>query len=481
MERLPRYSRAHLSLGQDFFDPVAPAEFPSHKLRYRNDTAAGSVGLAHLNDAQWISHFAKFTSLDPLAQPAPLALRYHGHQFQQYNPDLGDGRGFLFAQLYDLDDGRLLDLGTKGSGTTPYSRSGDGRLTLKGAVREALATGFLELLGVNTSKTLSIIETGEQLFRNDEPSPTRSAVLVRLSHSHIRFGTFQRLSFEGKTEAVAQLIDHCFKYYFSDISENQIQQSTALSFLNAVVSQKAKTVAQWMAAGFVHGVLNTDNMNITGESFDYGPYRFLPYYDPGFTAAYFDHAGLYAFGRQPSAVLWNLRQLAGTLTPFADHTALMDILQGYGPKLESEIAYAVFRRFGVQAPVTEDNCLDLERANEILTVFYQAMRKTSCQYQAPFFDLYGGGTEQLKLAQTGPRSQYYQNHTLAAALAPIVDLPSSDTARKYQRRLDDDVPDLRLPEIEAIWNSIAQGDDWRAFQNTLNSFELAPLAPNATE
>ena len=145
--------------------------------------------------------FWSVRTLSEEAQPSPLALRYHGHQFQHYNPDLGDGRGFLFAQLYDLSDGRLLDLGTKGSGTTPYSRSGDGRLTLKGAVREALATAFLRALGVNTSKTLSIVETGEQLFRGDEPSPTRSAVLVRLSHFHVRFGTFQRLNFEGNTDA----------------------------------------------------------------------------------------------------------------------------------------------------------------------------------------------------------------------------------------------------------------------------------------
>src|SRR5271170_7670008 len=123
----------------------------------------------------------------------PLALRYHGHQFDVYNPALGDGRGFLFAQLQD-DAGRLLDLGTKGSGQTPWSRGGDGRLTLKGGVREVLATEMLEALGVYTSKSFSLFETGEKLTRGDEPSPTRSSVLVRLGHSHIRIGTFQRLA-----------------------------------------------------------------------------------------------------------------------------------------------------------------------------------------------------------------------------------------------------------------------------------------------
>ena len=180
------------SLGDAFYDPVEAADFPQAILRFRNDRWAPAVGLVGLSDAEWIAHFGRFAPLpDNLAQP--LALRYHGHQFRVYNPDIGDGRGFLFAQLRD-GQGRLLDLGTKGSGQTPYSRFGDGRLTLKGAVREVLATEMLEALGVETSKTFSLIETGEALERNDEPSPTRSAVLTRLSWSNVRFGTFQRLS-----------------------------------------------------------------------------------------------------------------------------------------------------------------------------------------------------------------------------------------------------------------------------------------------
>src|SRR6185295_8001328 len=140
---------------------------------------------------------------------------YHGHQFRTYNPDLGDGRGFLFAQLRD-DGGRLLDLATKGSGQTPYSRFGDGRLTLKGGVREVLAAEMLEALGVYTSKAFSLFETGEALTRGDEPSPTRSSVLVRLQHSHIRFGTFQRLATLGLDEQIAKLTDYCLRHYFGE-------------------------------------------------------------------------------------------------------------------------------------------------------------------------------------------------------------------------------------------------------------------------
>jgi len=172
----------HLDLDDRFFRQVTPARFPQHKVRWRNDRAAETVGLAGLDDSQWTDHFARFQPLADNLQ-APLALCYHGHQFGHYNADLGDGRGFLFAQLR-ADDGRILDLGTKGSGTTPFSRTADGRLTLKGAVREILATEMLEALGVNTSKTFSVVETGEALERHDEPSPTRSAVLQAFARSY---------------------------------------------------------------------------------------------------------------------------------------------------------------------------------------------------------------------------------------------------------------------------------------------------------
>ncbi|MFN4186310.1 MAG: protein adenylyltransferase SelO family protein, partial [Hyphomonas sp.] len=146
-------------LGEDYGDAVAPADFPQTALRFRNDRAAASVGLHTLTDAEWIAHFGRFEPLP--GQPGPIAMRYHGHQFRTYNPDLGDGRGFLAAQIRDAS-GRMLDLGTKGSGQTPWSRGADGRLTLKGGVREVLAAGMLEALGVPTSRAFSLIETGEK-------------------------------------------------------------------------------------------------------------------------------------------------------------------------------------------------------------------------------------------------------------------------------------------------------------------------------
>lgn len=284
-----------------------------------------------------------FRAVRPLpgSLPEPLALRYHGHQFRNYNPDLGDGRGFLFAQGHDLDDGRLLDFATKGSGRTPWSRGGDGRLTLKGGVREILATEMLEALGVNTSKSFSLIETGEDLERGDEPSPTRSAVLVRLSHSHIRVGSFQRLAYLEETENLQRLLDYAIATYYPHLADAPDKPA---AFLQAVVANVARTGAQWIAAGFVHGVLNTDNINITGESFDYGPWRFLPAYDPDFTAAYFDENGLYSFGRQPDTLAWNLTRLAECLVPLSSIEALEPALNTIWPIFREQMPAQMLRR-----------------------------------------------------------------------------------------------------------------------------------------
>ena len=200
-----------LAVAEWLGDVVAPAGFPRCELRFRNGRWDQAVGLGELSDEAWVRHFGRFEPL-PGNLPEPLALRYHGHQFRVYNPEIGDGRGFTFAQLRDGEN-RLLDLGTKGSGLTPYSRTADGRLTLKGAVREILATEMLEALGVYTSKTFSVIETGEELVRGDEPSPTRSAVLVRLSHSHIRIGTFQRLAVLEEDAHMRALVDYCLAQF----------------------------------------------------------------------------------------------------------------------------------------------------------------------------------------------------------------------------------------------------------------------------
>ena len=453
------------ALGSEFGDPVAAAGFPQTILRFRNDRAAASVGLETLSDAEWIAHFGCFKPLPGNIDP-PLAQRYHGHQFRTYNPDLGDGRGFLFAQLREAGTGRLLDLGTKGSGQTPWSRSGDGRLTLKGGMREVLATAMLEALGVPTSRSFSLIETGEALERGDEPSPTRAAVLVRLSHSHIRFGSFQRHAFFESAERVGALIDHVIAHYYPAL-EGAADRPAAL--LKAVVGRAATMTAGWMTAGFVHGVLNTDNMNMTGESFDYGPYRFLPYSDPNFTAAYFDHQGLYSFGRQPEAVHWNLQQLAGCLSLVGNSDTLVEALNGFGPAYRRELMAAMLARLGVGSEGDEADGILVQSA-------FQAMAEggETLRWELFFFDWFCGREDR---ALAGPRATLYQTQPFVAFRQCL-----AVHSAVRPERLDHDYfscaepEELLIEEIETIWASIAHADDWSAFDSKLARIEATRVA-----
>ena len=426
-----RPATALLDLGDTIATPVEAADFPETRLRFRNDRAAAEVGLATLDDREWIQAFGRFQPL-PGTLPQPLALRYHGHQFRQYNPDIGDGRGFTFAQMYD-EAGRLMDLGTKGSGQTPYSRFGDGRLTLKGGVREILATEMLEALNVPTSRTLSLIETGEELVRGDEPSPTRSAVLVRLSHSHIRIGSFQRLAYERDEAGMRALVRYVLHHLHAEESDDPIR------LLTHVVERTARLAARYMAAGFVHGVLNSDNINVTGESFDYGPWRFAPTWDPAFTAAYFDHAGLYAFGRQPEAIHWDVMQLAASLRLIAESDPLIAALETFPALYQREIADALLWRIGV-TPRGDDEDRALVRTLE------RTMRATEVAIDRLFFDVFGGAL---------PDSYGSAWDDLRAALAPYAPRKSRDHAYWQGGPCS-----MLIDEVEALWTPIADADDW---------------------
>ncbi len=252
-------------------------------------------------------------------------------------------------------------MGTKGSGPTPYSRGGDGRLTLKGGVREILASEALHALGVNTSRTLSLIETGEDLHRGDEPSPTRSSVMVRFSHSHIRFGTFERLSYLKQPELIRKLLTHVIETYYPHLLSVEDEQERYALWFAELAERLAALVAQWMSVGFCHAVLNTDNMSITGESFDYGPFAFMDEYDPKFTAAYFDYSGLYCYGNQPGACYWNLEKLAVALAGIVDANGLESGLAQYQPKYAEVFCDHTLQKLGISSTLATTLPADLKR------------------------------------------------------------------------------------------------------------------------
>lgn len=438
----PRFT----ALGDNFYDVVEAARFPVHVLRFRNQRWAERVGLGTLTPDEWEAAFARFEPL-PGNLPAPLALRYHGHQFQTYNPQLGDGRGFLFAQLED-ERGRLLDLATKGSGQTPWSRGGDGKLTLKGGVREILATEMLEALGVPTSKTFSLFETGERLMRGDEPSPTRSSVLVRLGHSHVRFGSFQRHAHRGDVESLRALVDFTVAHYAPELCHTG-GAAAAEMLLARVVERTARMCAAWMAAGFVHGVLNTDNLNVTGESFDYGPWRFLPVFDPTFTAAYFDHSGLYAYGNQPTAVRWNLEQLALALAPVAGR--VLPVRERFDGLFEDALDGAIVARLGVRrrGPLWD---------RLLRGAVFRFLSDSKMGFERLFFDAWGG--------RVNPRVPAGLRDELAGYEAV-------DAARLQHPYFAGDAPcTMLIEEVEAIWAAIAVRDDWSGLDAKIEAIRV---------
>lgn len=427
------------ALGPDFFDAVQPATFPNCTPRFLNRRWSKEVGLV-LTDNEWAAHFCRFEPL-PDNLTFPLALRYHGHQFRVYNPEIGDGRGFLFAQMRDAK-GRLLDLGTKGSGQTPYSRQADGRLTLKGGVREVLATEMLEALGVNTSKSFALFETGEALERGDEPSPTRSSVLTRLSHGHVRIGTLQRLAYLGEVENIKSLVRYCLDHLFGESIATEDSRN-ALNLFALVSSATATLAASYMAAGFVHGVLNSDNINVTGESFDYGPWRFTPDWDPDFTAAYFDHYGLYSFGRQPEAIHWDLAQFAGCLSLVTEAAPLSDLLAGWSKSFETALIDAMIRRLGIASGPDD---------REIAAALVSALATRARPMDRIFFDWRGGRDPGV---EAYPQKEFRE-------LARLLPDPARVQSHPYW---SDPAPcSMRIDEVEEIWSAIADHDDWQPFE-----------------
>lgn len=462
------YERAVESLGEDYYDEVAAAEFPQHILRWRNDPLLPRLGLnpQFVKDDHFISAFGKFEERKPL-----LALCYHGYQFGEYNPFLGDGRGFLYGQVRGTD-GELYDFGTKGSGKTPYSRGGDGMLTLKGGVREVLAAEMLHQLGVRTSRCLSMIETGLSLWRGDEPSPTRSSVIVRMGRSHIRFGTFERLHYLRRPDLTKKLLDHVIEQYYRDFITEV--DKYALFYAN-LVKRTAELVAQWMAAGFCHAVLNTDNMSITGESFDYGPYAFITSYQPYFTAAYFDHYRRYCYTHQPGICKWNLETLQDALKSVIDYGDMQSGLAKFDEHYQNEYRTLMLKKLGFEE-------LSHPEADELLNLTIQFLQDSQVGYHQFFYEM--ARTFSLKWRDEPGLIMADSNLVPASGVSEVFD----NWCLLYHKILNNFDPEqidsiaqtlarqnpetvLLKPMIESIWESIVQEDNWQPFYELIERIQ----------
>jgi uncharacterized protein YdiU (UPF0061 family) len=301
------FQNTYAALPANFFARVAPTPVTSPRLIKLNRALALHLGLDP--DRLDSPEGAEILAGQRLPEGAdPIAMAYAGHQFGHFVPQLGDGRAILLGEVID-SDGVRRDIQLKGSGPTPFSRRGDGRAALGPVLREYIVSEAMAALGIPTTRSLAAVMTGENVLRE---TPLPGAVLTRVASSHIRVGTFQYFAARGDTEGVRRLADHVINRHYPEIA-NAERPYHAL--LEGVIARQAQLVARWLLVGFIHGVMNTDNSSVSGETIDYGPCAFMDQYDPATVFSSIDEQGRYAYANQPRIALWNLTRLAECLLP----------------------------------------------------------------------------------------------------------------------------------------------------------------------
>ncbi|MBC7004714.1 YdiU family protein [Photobacterium sp. BZF1] len=294
-----------------------------------------------------------FTGNDNHPAMSPLAMKYTGHQFGQYNPDLGDGRGLLMGEV-QASTGQKWDIHLKGSGLTPYSRQGDGRAVLRSSIREYLASAAMAGLGIKTTHALAVLSSNTPVYRE---TVERGATLIRVAESHLRFGHFEYFFYSQQHGELRILADYLIKHHFPDIDLQQDDADRYNQMFKKIVNLTAEMIAGWQSVGFAHGVMNTDNMSVLGLTFDYGPYGFLDDYQPGFICNHSDYSGRYAFNQQPTVALWNLSALGYAITPLLAKEQIDHALEQYQPILQKAYSANMRAKLGLKEKLKEDTPL----------------------------------------------------------------------------------------------------------------------------
>ena len=348
----------------DLSAEVKPFPVSQPKLVCHNLPLAEELGLRHLfSDDQALlkAIFAK----DGELQQHSIAQKYGGHQFGQWNPQLGDGRGLLLGEVRNKDK-QLVDLHLKGAGPTPYSRHADGRAVLRSTIREYLASEALHHLNIPSSRSLALIASKEPIMREQlEPG----AMMIRTSPSHIRFGHFEYFYHAKEFDKLDKLFEFCFTHHFTHLAKNE---NPHLALLTEICKSTATLIAKWQAYGFNHGVMNTDNMSIHGITFDFGPYAFLDDFIPQYICNKSDHSGRYAFNQQPSIGLWNLNALAHAFSEKLSIEQLKEALAIYEPTFLSVYQQEMFRRFGMTNS-SELPSIDIDKNTSVCNQFVRLL------------------------------------------------------------------------------------------------------------
>ena len=340
---IPIKPHAYAELPQDFYNLQNWQGFDNPLLVIENAKLKQELGLENIEKQKLLDIFNGLLSIKNLK---PLSMAYSGHQFGQYVEQLGDGRGLLLGKV-DSSEG-LVDIHLKGAGKTPYSRFGDGRAVLRSVIREYLCGEAMHALSIPTSRALMIIGSDEMVIREKSE---KAAMLARTAKTHIRFGNFEYFHYNNKPEYVKVLADFCIENYpaYFSRSKNKYEE-----FFRSVVEQTACMIALWQACGFSHGVMNTDNMSILGETFDYGPYGFMEDYLPSYVCNHSDHQGRYAFKNQPYIGLWNCSALGHALSSLISEETQGEILKTFELIFQNKLAELYRKKLGFTKSHNED-------------------------------------------------------------------------------------------------------------------------------
>ncbi|MFD1217178.1 protein adenylyltransferase SelO [Microbulbifer celer] len=371
-----RLQHRYADLGPVFGTPTAPTPLENPVLIHVNPAVLSLLGLAP--ETAQDPRLATITTGEHLLPGSkPVAMKYTGHQFGAYNPELGDGRALLLGEIEN--NGRLWDLHLKGAGKTPYSRFGDGRAVLRSTIREYLAGEALTALGIRSTRALCLVDSKTPVAREKMET---GAALIRVAETHIRFGHFEYLFYTRQLEAQHKLVEHVCAQFLPEVADKPVQEQ-AEALLRFTVKRSAEMAAGWQSVGFAHGVLNTDNMSIIGDTFDFGPYGFLDDYEPGFICNHSDHTGRYAFDAQPGVVLWNLNALAHGFSSLLDTETLKSCLGDFQPLLIDFYATRMRAKLGLATEEEGDQqlCADLLQVLDDGRVDYSAFFRALSRYQ----------------------------------------------------------------------------------------------------
>jgi uncharacterized protein YdiU (UPF0061 family) len=464
----PSFENSYARLPERFFAKTTPARFPAPALIRLNRTLADELEL----NADWLAGPEGLAMLSgQVIAPGsePIALAYAGHQFGNFVPQLGDGRAILLGEVTD-SSGRRRDIQLKGAGRTPFSRGGDGRAALGPVLREYLVSEAMAALGVPTTRALAAITTGEPVVRE---TILPGALVVRVAASHVRVGTFQYFAVREDIEALQLLADHVIARHYPAAAQ---AKRPYRALLDAVIVAQAELVARWLLLGFIHGVMNTDNMSIAGETIDYGPCAFMDTYDPATVFSSIDRLGRYAYGNQPRMAHWNLTRLAEAMLPLLNEDTekaideAQEALAAFGPSFERAYHGGLRRKLGL----ADEHSEDVELASAILS----AMAENQVDFTLFFRRLSGllaGSDEPVRSLFIDPTAfdrwaQQWRARLVQDNLAP--------QARRAAMDLVNPAFIPRNHQVEAMIVAAVERNDFEPFEEMLkllsNPFEDQP-------